>query len=211
MITIWTYDWVPGGEKSPRGFVRDIRLRWACEEAGIDYVVKSTPFENRGPEHFARQPFGQVPYLDDDGIEIFESGACLLHLADKSQKLMPRDPRAKAETLEWVIAALNSIEMVSVPCMFLGFSGKRDDGLSGWLDSRLTHVDGVLKNREWIAAGRFTAADIMLADVLRSTEAARSEKFPNIHAYVARATDRPCFKKARADQIAHFEAGDANR
>lgn len=91
MLTIWTYDWVPGGAKGPSGFVRDLRLRWACEEAGLPYQVKATPFEDRGAEHFARQPFGQIPFLDDDGITVFESGACLLYLAGKSEALMPRD------------------------------------------------------------------------------------------------------------------------
>jgi glutathione S-transferase len=115
MLTIWTYDRVPGGENGPRGFVRDLRLRWACEEAALDYEVKSTPFDDRGPEHFASQPFGQVPFLQDNGMTIFESGACLLHLARKSEKLMPRDQAGEADTLQWTIAALNSVEMVSVP------------------------------------------------------------------------------------------------
>ena len=84
-VTIWTYDWVPDG---PRGYVRDLRLRWALEEAGVDYAVASVPFDNRGPDHLARQPFAQVPFLDDGDIRIFESGACLLHLAQKSEKLM---------------------------------------------------------------------------------------------------------------------------
>ena len=96
-LTIWTYDWVPGAERGPRGFVRDLRLRWALEEAGIDYVVRSTPFKGRETEHFARQPFGQVPFLDDGEIRIFESGACLLHIAKKSEALMPRDPAGEAE------------------------------------------------------------------------------------------------------------------
>lgn len=86
-LIIWTYDWVPGGKGSPRGHVRDIRLRWACEEAGIAYEVRTVPFDERGPEHFARQPFGQVPFLEDDGIVIFESGAALLHLAGMADVL----------------------------------------------------------------------------------------------------------------------------
>src|SRR6185369_9222178 len=104
-LTVWTYDWVPEG---PRGFVRDIRLRWACEEAGLAYAVGTVPFDDRQPEHFARQPFGQVPFLTDGKVEIFESGAGLLHLARKSEALMPRDPVGEAQTLEWVVAALNS-------------------------------------------------------------------------------------------------------
>jgi glutathione S-transferase len=115
MLIIWTYDWVPGGKSGPRRYVRDLRLRWACEEAGLNYKVRSVPFHNRGPEHFAHQPFGQVPFLEDGDISLFESGACLLHLARKSEKLMPRTPEDEAETLEWTIAALNSIEMITGP------------------------------------------------------------------------------------------------
>ena len=121
-LIIWTYDWVPGGEGSPRGHVRDIRLRWACEEAGLEYVVRSVPFHQRGPAHLACQPFGQVPFLDDGGVVIFESGAALLHLSNKSEILMPRDRRGSAETLQWIIAALNSLEMV-------GSSGCRGTGI----------------------------------------------------------------------------------
>lgn len=133
-LIIWTLDWVPAG---PRGFVRDLRLRWACEEAGLAYSVRTIPFEDRGTNHLARQPFGQVPYLDDGELTIFESGAGLLHLARKSEKLMPRDPAGEADTLQWTIAALNSIEMVTVPWWFLGRSGAPDKSLEGWVASRL--------------------------------------------------------------------------
>jgi len=77
-ITIWTLDWVPPG---PRGFVRDLRLRWASEEAGLSYALWTIPFDGRESNHLARQPFGQVPFLDDGDVRILESGACLLHLA----------------------------------------------------------------------------------------------------------------------------------
>ena len=87
-LTIWTYDWVPEGA---RGFVRDLRLRWACEEARLPYAVQTVPFDGRETNHLARQPFGQVPFLSDGELEIFESGAGLLHLSRKSDKLMPRD------------------------------------------------------------------------------------------------------------------------
>lgn len=211
MITIWTYDYVPGGESGPRGLVRDLRLRWACEEAGLDYEVKTTPFEGRNSEHFARQPFGQIPFLDDDGIKIFESGACLLHLAQKSDVLMPTDTAGQADTLQWTIAALNSIEMVSVPWMVLSWSEGPDNGLTGWLDSRLAHMEAVLAGRDWIAAGRFTVADIMLADVFRQTRRAEAAAYPNIQAYKERVCDRPAFKKVYADQVTHFVEGDRKR
>ncbi|MEJ2815285.1 MULTISPECIES: glutathione S-transferase family protein [unclassified Caulobacter] len=207
-LTIWTLDWVPEG---PRGFVRDLRLRWACEEAGLDYAVRTIPFDDRATNHLDRQPFGQVPYLDDGAVKIFESGAGLLHLARKSDRLMPSDPVGAAETLEWTIAALNSIEMVSVPWWFLGISGDKDNKLTGWLDQRLDHLERIFGEREWLAADRFTVADLLMADVLRVSDVRAFGDRPATEAYVARVTDRPAFRKARADQIALFEAADAKR
>ncbi len=207
-LTIWTYDWVPDG---PRGFVRDLRLRWACEEADLTYAVRTIPFDGRETNHLARQPFGQVPFLSDGELEIFESGAGLLHLARKSQKLMPADPLGEAETLQWTIAALNSIEMVSVPWWFLTISGNADNDLAGWMGKRLDQLENVLSEREWLAAGRFTVADLLMADVLRVSKVRSFGGRPATEAYVARVTDRPSFKKARADQIDHFEAADEKR
>jgi glutathione S-transferase len=207
-LTIWTLDWVPEG---PRGFVRDLRLRWACEEAGLDYTVRTVPFDDRATNHLDRQPFGQVPYLNDGELRIFESGACLLHLARKSEKLMPRDPVGESETLEWTIAALNSIEMVSVPWWFLRMCGDKDNQLTGWVGQRLDHLERIFGEREWLAAGRFTVADLLMADVLRVSDVRAFGDRPATEAYVTRVTDRPAFKKAQADQIALFEAADAKR
>ncbi|MDP3658756.1 glutathione S-transferase family protein [Phenylobacterium sp.] len=207
-LIIWTYDWVPEG---PRGFVRDLRLRWACEEAGLGYEVRTVPFEGRETNHLDRQPFGQVPFLDDGGLEIFESGAGLLHLARKSEMLMPRDPAGEAETLQWTIAALNSIEMVSVPWWFLKLSGDQDNKLTGWMTQRLDHLERVLSERTWLAAGRFTIADLLMADVLRISDVRAFGDRPATEAYVKRATERPAFNKARADQIRMFESADASR
>jgi len=207
-VTIWTYDWVPEG---PRGFVRDIRLRWACEEAGFDYSVRTVPFDDRGPAHLARQPFGQVPFLSDGELEIFESGAGLLHLARKSEKLMPRDPVGEAQTLQWTVSALNSMEMVTVPWWFLEVTGAQENGLSGWLKSRLDHLESVLKEREWLAADRFTVADLLMADVLRVARVRSFGDRPATESYVTRIMERPSFKKARADQMAHFAAADDMR
>jgi glutathione S-transferase len=205
-IIIWTYDWVPEG---PRGFVRDLRLRWACEEAGLAYSVHSVPFEGRETNHLDRQPFGQVPFLTDGDVKIFESGACLLHLARKSEKLMPRDPVAEAETAQWMISALNSVEMVTVPWWFLEISGVKDNALAVWAEKRLAQLEDVLSEREWLVADRFTAADLLMADVLRVEKVRAFGNRPASEAYVARATDRAAFRKARADQLAHFAAGDA--
>jgi len=204
-LTIWTLDWVPQG---PRGFVRDLRLRWACEEAGIPYAIRTVAFEDRATNHLPDQPYGQVPFLKDGSVEIFESGACLLHLAGKSDKLMPRDSVEAAETLQWTVSALNSVEMVTVPWWFLNITGATENGLTDWMTGRLGHIERVLGEREWLAAGRFTVADLLMADVLRIPLVRAFGERPATEAYVARVTDRPAFKKARADQLEHFEASD---
>jgi len=207
-LIVWTYDWVPDG---PRGFVRDLRLRWACEEAGLAYAVRTVPFDGRETNHLAHQPFGQVPFLSDGNLEIFESGAGLLHLARKSENLMPRDPVGEAQTLQWTIAALNSIEMVTVPWWFLEVTGAKDNGLTGWMQSRLGHMERVLAEREWLAADRFTVADLLMADVLRVGKLRAFGHRPAAESYVSRITSRPAFQKALADQMAHFAAADAAR
>lgn len=207
-LTIWTLDWVPQG---PRGFVRDLRLRWACAEAGLPYTIRTVPFDDRATNHLAQQPFGQVPFLEDGEVKLFESGAGLLHLARKSETLMPRDPLGEAETLQWTVAALNSVEMVTVPWWFLKMSGDADNGLTGWMTQRLDHVERELSEREWLAAGRFTVADLLLADVLRVGAVRTFGDRPATEAYVARVTSRPAFRKVHAEQLAQFEAADAVR
>lgn len=207
-LTITTYDWVPEG---PRGFVRDLRLRWACEEAGLAYTLRTVPLAERGSDHLARQPFGQIPMLRDGEIEMFESGACLLHLARKSEMLLPRDPAGEVKTLQWVIAALNSIEMVTVPWWFLEVTGAKENGLTGWMQGRLDAMERVLSEQEWLAANRFTLADLLMADVLRVAKVRSFGDRPATEAYVARITGRAAFRKAHADQIAHFAAADDAR
>ncbi len=207
-LVIWTLDWVPQG---PRGLVRDLRLRWACEEAGLAYSVRTVPFDGRETNHLKHQPFGQVPFLTDGAVEMFESGAGVIYLARKSETLMPRDKIGEAQTLEWVIAALNSIEMVTVPWWFLTMSADGDNALTGWVQSRLGHVERVLNEREWLAADRFTAADLLMADVLRVPAVRGFGERPASEAYVARVTSRPAFRKAHADQLAHFGAADEER
>ncbi|WP_289294916.1 glutathione S-transferase family protein [uncultured Reyranella sp.] len=207
-LIIWTYDWIP---KGPRGFVRDLRLRWACEEAGLPYEVRSVPFDGRETNHLAQQPFGQVPFLRDGELDVFESGAGLMHLARKSDRLMPRDTAGEAATLQWMVAALNSIEMVTVPWWVLTMTGQPDNALTGWMGNRLAQLETVLKEREWLAADRFTAADLLMADVLRVGKVRAFGDRPATEAYVTRLTARPAFQKARADQLAHFAAADERR
>ena len=207
-LTIWTLDWVPNG---PRGFVRDLRLRWACEEAGLPYTVRTIHFADRETNHLDRQPFGQVPFLDDGGLQMCESGAALLHLARKSEELMPADPAGSAEVTQWIFSALNSVEMVSVPWWFLKVSGQPDNALGPWLEKRLARLEQVLESRDWLAAGRFTAADLLMADVLRVRDVRAFGTRPATEAYVARLTARPAFLKAHADQMAHWDAADRRR
>lgn len=208
-VTIWTYDWVP---KGPRGYVRDLRLRWALEEAGIGYDVATVPFDDRGEEHLTRQPFAQIPFLQDGDVRVFESGACLLYLAEKSEALMPRDAQGRAETLQWVIAALNSMEMVTVPWWFINLSRPPENPLAGWMNQRFDRLETVLGKRDWLAAGRFTVADLLMADVLRvPADLGVLEDHGALKAYAARVCDRPAFRKAHRDQLAHFTAADEVR
>lgn len=207
-LQIWTYDWVP---KGPRGFVRDLRLRWACEEAGLAYCMRTVPFEGRETNHLARQPFGQVPFLVDGELQMFESGAGMLHLARKSETLMPRDAAGEAETVQWLFSALNTIEMVALPWWFLEVSGVEDNRFAGWMGKRLDQLEAVLEQHEWLAAGRFTAADLLMADVLRIAKVRAFGDRPATERYVTRVTDRPAFKKAHADQLALFAAADEAR
>lgn len=212
-LTLTTFDWVP---EMPRGFVRDLRVRWALEEAALSYRVASTPFGDRSATHFAHQPFGQVPWLTDGDISIFESGAILLHLGELSDRLMPTDPRGRNTATEWVFAALNSVEMPALPWTMFKFTGK-DDGspavkfVDDFLKLRLKHMETVLAVREWLA-GSFSVADILMSDVLRVVDRFDGlTDSPACRDYVARATARPAFAKARADQMAHFAAADRAR
>lgn len=204
-LKIFTLNYVP---EMPRGFVRDIRLRWACEEANLPYRVEGLPFETKSQEHLLKQPFGQVPWLKDGDIMIFESGAGLLYLAAKSDTLMPHEPSEAAEALQWTMSALNSVEMVSVPWWFLEVTGAEKNGLTEWFESRLAHMERVLKEREFLAANRFTVADLAMVDVLRVAKVRAFGNRPATEAYIERMTERPAFKKAHADQMAHFAKAD---
>ena len=209
-LILTTFDWVP---ETPRGYVRDIRVRWALEEAGLPYRVNSVPFRDRGAEHFSHQPFGQVPWLTDGDISIFESGAILLHLGERSEALMPADPRGRNEVIQWLFAALASVEAASQPWSFFKFSGDAGETpmqkfFDGFLDARLKHMETVLAGREWLAE-TFSVADILMADVLRLVNRFDGlAAYPACRDYVARATARPSFVKAHADQMAHFAAAD---
>ena len=192
-LILTTFDWVP---ETPRGYVRDIRVRWALEEAGLPYRVKSVPFGSRDADHFARQPFGQVPWFSDGDISIFESGAILLYLGERCDARMRSDHHGSSESLEWLFAALNSVEAASLPWSIFVFSGDHAETpgrkhLDEFLTARLQHLEPVLARREWLAE-TFFVADIIIADVLHLVDRFDwLEGHPSRRDYVARATARP--------------------
>ena len=206
-LILTTYDWVP---EPPRGLVRDLRIRWALEEGGLPYRVETTPFHNREPAHRARQPFAQVPWLTDGDQTVFESGAILLHLGERSDALMPSNPQGRSQVIQWLFAALNSVEVVTMPWGMLRFAPDGPDW-KFWDDFfhlRLKQLESILAKHEWLAGG-FSIADIMMADVLRFPDRFDGlAGYPECRAYVARATARPAFAKAYDDQMTHFAGAD---
>ncbi|GAB6259943.1 glutathione S-transferase family protein [Photobacterium sp. R1] len=209
-LILTTFDWVP---ETPRGYVRDLRVRWALEEAGLPYCVRGTSFRERSTEHFGYQPFGQVPWLTDGDISVFETGAILLYLGERSQALMPADARSRIEVMSWLFAALNSVEMAVLPWSIFMFTGDTETtpgrkSLDNFLVSRLSHLEEALAKREWLTAN-FSVADIAMADVLRLVDRFGGlTHYPACKAYVLRASSRPAFLTAYADQMAFFAAAD---
>ncbi len=212
-FVVTTYDWVP---EVPRGFVRDLRIRWALEEAGFPHRVEATSFHDRGAEHFKYQPFGQAPWLTHGDVSVFESGAILLYLGEQSEALIPVAAEERVKVIEWIFAALNSVEMASLPWSLFKFVN--DDNMTegrklieGFLSSRLQHMEKVFEAREWLT-GTFSAADILMADVFRLVDRFDGlASYPLCRSYVERATARPAFAKALAAQLAHFEAADKQK
>lgn len=216
-VTLYTYEWLP---EFPRGFVRDMRVRWALEELGQPYTVATVPVHPKTDAHRAMQPFGQVPMIEDGDLRLFESGAIVLHLADGSP-LLP--PARRAEVTQWLIAALNSIEpsisawvltrLAEKLPQFFGPPSPPEvvENLRKNMNAKLAAMEEILATRDWIA-GDFSAADIVLADVLRVPEAEGAlADYPALTAYVARATARPAFQRALADHMAHWATADAAR
>ena len=154
-----------------------------------------------------------MPWLTDGDLSTFESGAILLHLGERSNALMPVDPRGRSEVKQWLFAALASVEAASQPWSFFEFSGQTEKTpmrkfFDSFLDARLKHMDALLATRGWLS-GAFSIADILMADVLRLLDRFDGlAPYAACRAYVARATTRRSFVKAHADQMAHFAAAD---
>lgn len=206
MITITAFKWVPD---FARGFVRDLRLRWALEEAGIPYEVEWIDGETQKSEGYRQwQPFGQVPAYRDDEVELFESGAIVLHIAAMSEALAPADRPGQARVAAWVFAALNSIEPQAQNYIHLRDAVSEDlkKAITANLHDRLNALAGRLGGEEYLEV-RFTAADIVMTTVLRelAAEEALSE-FPRLQAYVDRNEARPAFQQALSDQLADFDS-----
>lgn len=216
-LVLYTYDWLPD---FPRGFVRDLRIRWLLEELGRPYEVATVPLHPKSAAHVALHPFGQVPILQDGDLTLFESGAIALHLAEGTP-LLPSERRA--EVTQWLIAALNSVEITSACWMGLVLAG-RISGAFGpapsagvlrhaqdAMQAKLRGLEPCLQERDWIA-GTFSVADILMADVLRIPHAeGQLQAHPSLTSYVSRATSRPAFGKAMQDHMAHWQAADAAR
>lgn len=190
--------------KFARGNTRDLRVLWALEEMGLPYEIVGMdhPSHDLDKDEFrAKNPFGQLPVIDDDGVVVTESGAILLYLARKSGKLMPLDLAGEAQVLRWSIAALSSVEVPVLTMWFVGISGgkgsKPHDALRHWSDMRLKQLDGWLEKRTFVATDDFTVADILMTHVLSagSTDPALLEPYTHLRSYLTRCMERPAWKR----------------
>lgn len=209
-VEVTAFDWVPD---FARTYVRDFRVRWALEEAGIPYRTRLISAVNRPKEFFAEQPFGQVPAYRDDTVQLFESGAIVLYIARKSETLLPADPAGRERATAWVIAALNSIEpmLMELGTIDIFAAGEewaklRRPGLVDMIRTRLAHLSDTLGEREYLEE-RFTAGDLMMASALRGLDHTDLlAEQPRLAAYQARCLSRPGYTAAIEAQLADFAA-----
>ncbi len=205
-------------ERSPdrgRGLARDMRVRWAFEEVGQPYVVRLVPWaEFKAPAHRSRQPFAQIPTYEEGDLVLFESGAIVLHIAERHPGLLPNEPDARARAIAWLFAALNTLEPPIVERSAATIL-ERD---KSWYGERLLMLDERVRMRlrdlaerlgdaEWLD-GAFSAGDLLMVTVLRRLGGSGLlEEFPSVAAYVARGEARPAYQRAFADQLAVYKAG----
>jgi glutathione S-transferase len=209
MITISAFDWVPD---FAQGQVRDLRARWALEEAGLPYRTRLLAQGDQDkPEYRALQPFGQVPIFEEDGFTLFESGAIVLHIGERSEALLPKDKAARARATQWLIAALNSVEpfIMQVAAIDLFFKDHewaklRRPSAVQFAEWRLKCLANNLGDKPYLDGDRFTAGDLMMASVLRIMPELTNTQ-PTLTAYVERCTARPAFKRAYDAQIGDFK------
>lgn len=208
--TITVFETSPDGGQ---GLARDMRVRWALEEVGEPYAVRTVSFAAmKEPAHLARQPFGQIPSYEEDGLVLFESGAILLHVAGRHTGLLPAEPAARARAVAWLFAALNTVEppivefdMAELTEADRPWHPARVPLLKDRVRQRLDQLSRRLGDGEWLE-GAFTLGDLMMVEVLRRLEGSGLlEEFPRLAAYVARARERPAFRRAFAAQKALFD------
>lgn len=211
MITISAFRWVPD---FARGQVRDLRARWALEEAGLPYRTRLLGLGDQDkPDYRALQPFGQVPILQEDGFVLFESGAIVLYIGERSETLLPTEPAARARATQWLIAALNSIEPFAMNVALIDsfyadqqWAKLRRPGAVELVQRRLAGLSRALGHKPYLDGDRFTAGDLMMTTVLRMlkhTDLVTSD--PHLATYVERCTARPAFRRAFDAQMADFK------
>ncbi len=210
MITISAFKWVP---EFAQGQVRDLRARWALEEAGLAYRTRLLEQGDQDkPDYRALQPFGQVPILEEDGLALFESGAIVLYVGERSEVLLPRDAGARRRATQWLIAALNSLEpfIMNVALIDIFYRDEewaklRRPGALAFVQKRLSALSSALGDKPYLDGDRFTAGDLMMTTVLRildHTDVVTSDR--RLAAYVGRCMARPAFKRAFDAQIGDF-------
>ncbi len=209
MIRISAFPWVP---PFAQGLVRDLRARWALEEAGLPYEVRLLSAADQKSERYrALQPFGQVPVLEDGDLKLFESGAIVMHVAERSDALLPPDADARARAKTWMFAALNSIEphiqnLAEIDLFYANKEWTKDRRpiVVEMVRKRLGELSAWLKGHDYLE-DRFTAGDLLMTSVLRILRHTDllAER-PALVAYRARCEARPAFAKALAAQMEPF-------
>ena len=202
-------------EASPdrgRGLARDMQVRWALEEVGQPYEVRLVSFKQmKEPEHLARHPFGQIPTYEEGSLTLFESGAIVLHIAERHGGLLPSNPDARARAIPWMYCAQTTVQqpIVEREGAILAerdkpWNAERLPMLEDRIRARLRALSARLDDADWLD-GDFSAGDLMMVTVLRRPAASGAlESFPNLAAYIARATARPAYQRAFAGQLAVF-------
>jgi glutathione S-transferase len=211
MIKLSAFRWVPPGA---RGLVRDLRVRWALEEVGQPYTVQLIGLEDKDSAAYrAKQPFGQVPVIEDDGFVLFESAAIVMRIAEKSNALMPADNEACSRVIAWMFAAVNSVEphIQNLTIHDLHYAkedwaAKRRPSLLEMAQKRLAALAAFMKDRDYLEGDHFTIADLLMTTVLRiPRHCDLVAQYPVLEAYMKRNEARPAFQRALDAQLADFE------